>query len=86
MPAVTFRVFGSLAGLATAMGMRVAAISQSPAPVVKIDSGELQGGVGDGVVSFKGASFAAPPVGELSRRRVSHAGVRVPRTVSGQRF
>jgi len=51
-----------------AMGVATAALSQSPAPIVKIDSGELQGGVTDGVVSFKGIPFAAPPVGELRWR------------------
>jgi len=68
MPAVTSRLFGSLAGLAMAMGVGTAAVSQSSAPVVKIDSGELQGGVADGVVSFKGIPFAAPPVGALRWR------------------
>ena len=68
MPAVMSRLFGSLAGLAMAMSVGTAAVSQSSAPVVKIDSGELQGGVADGVVSFKGIPFAAPPVGALRWR------------------
>ncbi len=74
MAAVTSRAarnnwrFGASAGLAMAMGVATAALSQSPAPIVKIDSGELQGGVTDGVVSFKGIPFAAPPVGELRWR------------------
>ena len=37
------RLLGSLAALAMAMGVGAAALSQSPPPVVKIDSGELQG-------------------------------------------
>src|SRR5690242_15699143 len=35
---------------------------------VRIDSGELQGAVADGVLSFKGVPFAAPPVGDLRWR------------------
>jgi para-nitrobenzyl esterase len=68
MPVVTSRWFGSLAGLAMAMGIGTAGVSQSAAPVVKIDSGQLQGALADGVVSFKGIPFAAPPVGELRWR------------------
>jgi len=58
----------SVAGLAIAMGVGTTAVSQSSAPVVKIDSGQLQGAVADGVASFKGIPFAAPPVGELRWR------------------
>jgi para-nitrobenzyl esterase len=56
----------SLAGLA-AMGTGSAASSQTP-PVVRVESGELQGVVDDGVASFKGIPFAAPPVGDLRWR------------------
>ena len=62
------RLLGSLAALAMAMGVGAAARSQSPPPIVKIDSGELEGVVADGVASFKGIPFAAPPVGELRWR------------------
>ena len=54
--------------LAMAMAVGAAALSQSPALIVKIDSGELQGSLADGVASFKGIPFAAPPVGELRWR------------------
>jgi para-nitrobenzyl esterase len=53
----------ALLGLAT-MGAGDAA----QGPVVKVDSGQLQGVVDDGVVSYKGIPFAAPPVGELRWR------------------
>jgi para-nitrobenzyl esterase len=61
-----------LAGLA-AMGAGTAAPSQTPEPsqappVVRVESGELQGVVDDGVASFKGIPFAAPPVGDLRWR------------------
>src|SRR5262249_54292161 len=37
-------------------------------PVVTIDSGQLRGSVSDGVVSFRGVPYAAPPVGTLRWR------------------
>ena len=56
-----------------AMGAGTVASPQTPAPVqtptvVRVESGELQGVVDDGVASFKGIPFAAPPVGELRWR------------------
>jgi para-nitrobenzyl esterase len=56
-----------------AMGAGTAASSQTPGalpapPVVRVESGELQGVVDDGVASFKGVPFAAPPVGDLRWR------------------
>ena len=65
---------GSLAALAFVTRVGTAAWLQSPAPVVKVDSGELQGVVADGVASFKGIPFAAPPVGELRWRPPQPAG------------
>ena len=55
------------------MGAGTVASPQTPAPVqtppvVRVESGELQGVVDDGVASFKGIPFAAPPVGELRWR------------------
>ena len=54
------------AGMAmAAMGAGTAA--QKP-PVVRVDTGQLQGVVDDGVVAYKGIPFAAPPVGDLRWR------------------
>src|SRR5512137_1396631 len=57
----------SLTTLAAAMGVGTVAQSQTP-PYVRVESGELQGVVADGVDSFKGIPFAAPPVGDLRWR------------------
>jgi len=57
----------SLAALAAATGVGTVALSQTP-PHVRVESGELQGVVADGVDSFKGIPFAAPPVGDLRWR------------------
>jgi para-nitrobenzyl esterase len=59
------------AGAAATTGSPVAAVGnavpQTP-PVVRVDTGQLQGVVDDGVVSYKGVPFAAPPVGDLRWR------------------
>ena len=62
----------SLAGL-WAMGAGAPASSQGAAPsptppVVRVETGDLQGVVDDAVASFKGIPYAAPPVGELRWR------------------
>ena len=44
------------------------AAPQTPPAAVRVDTGELQGVVDDGIVSYKGIPFAAPPVGELRWR------------------
>lgn len=62
------RLSRSLAALALAMGAGAATRSQASPTIAKIESGELQGVAGDGVVAFKGVPFAAPPVGDLRWR------------------
>ena len=64
---MTKAAFWALIGLATSVSLGTVGLSQS-SPVVRVESGELQGVVADGVVSFKGIPFAAPPVGELRWR------------------
>jgi para-nitrobenzyl esterase len=53
--------------LAAVAAASVDAVARAQA-VVKVDTGELRGVVDDGVVSYKGIPFAAPPVGDLRWR------------------
>jgi para-nitrobenzyl esterase len=46
----------------------LAAIAQEKNPVIKIDSRILKGSVENGVISYKGIPFAAPPIGNLRWR------------------
>jgi para-nitrobenzyl esterase len=54
----------SLAALAVALP----AAAEPFSPTVQVDSGALSGAAADGVLSFKGIPFAAPPVGDLRWR------------------
>ena len=54
--------------LVTSASAQEARKPEQASAVVKVDSGQLQGVEADGVISFKGIPFAAPPVGELRWR------------------
>jgi para-nitrobenzyl esterase len=62
----------SLAGLwAVAAGAAASSQAAAPSatlPVVRVETGDLQGVVDNGVASFKGIPYAAPSVGELRWR------------------
>jgi len=53
---------------AVLLGLAAMAGNAAPPAAVKVDGGQLQGVVEDGVVTYKGVPFAAPPVGELRWR------------------
>jgi para-nitrobenzyl esterase len=56
-----------LTALAVALSSGHVLGAQAPA-IVRVDTGEVQGIVDDGVASYKGIPFAAPPVGEFRWR------------------
>jgi len=66
MTSGVIKLLASLLVGAAAMVLGTAA-PQTP-PVVRVDTGQLQGALEDGVVSYKGVPFAAPPVGDLRWR------------------
>jgi len=69
-----------LCSLALASFSVGAARSQPASARVRVDTGELQGVIADGVEIFKGIPYAAPPVGDLrwrpTQRAASWTGVR----------
>ena len=65
---VTKVLLCSVVAAATAIDRGIDALPQAPPPIVRVEGGELQGVVADGVESFKGIPFAEPPVGDLRWR------------------
>ena len=57
-----------ISGLLGALVLTVNLCAAATPDLVKVDSGQLKGVVNNGVVSFKGIPFAAPPIGELRWR------------------
>jgi len=55
----------NLTAVAFAMVLAVSGLALGSADTIKVDGGQISGTVADGVRSFKGIPFAAPPVGDL---------------------
>jgi para-nitrobenzyl esterase len=62
------RMLWALGLIATLGSVWVTAQARDAGTRVKIDSGEVEGVVANGVIAFKGIPFAAPPVGDLRWR------------------
>ena len=62
------RLIALIAVTVVALGWGVLAASTPFADQVKVEGGSIKGAVADGVLSFKGIPFAAPPQGDLRWR------------------
>ena len=55
----------NLTALAFAFALAISGLASGTVDTVKVDGGLISGTAADGIRSFKGIPFAAPPVGEL---------------------
>jgi para-nitrobenzyl esterase len=67
IPTLANLMWCAFAGFPAVTSVSTAARAQAPS-LARVDGGELEGVVADGVISFKGIPFAAPPVGQLRWR------------------